>query len=65
MEKPKALEVSAFVGLLRPLRGVVGLLVGGDGGERSSIVVGDTEDIVDLAEDAGLRFDGERLCRRY
>ena len=43
---------SAFVELLRVLQGVVGLLLGGDGGEGSSIVVGDTEDVVDLAEDA-------------
>jgi hypothetical protein len=46
------------VGLLRLLRGVcvvgfvglfVGLLLGGNGGESSSIVAGDTEDIVGLA----------------
>jgi len=48
----------AFVGLLRLLRGVcvvgfVGLLLSGNGGEGSSILVGDTEDIVGLAGRTG------------
>ena len=48
----------AFVGLLRLLRGVsvvgfVGLLLSGNGGEGSSIVVGDTEGIVGSASRTG------------
>ena len=44
----------AFMGLLRPLGGAcvigfVGLLLSGNGGKGSSIVVGDAEDIVGLA----------------